>query len=539
MRRLSELRRFLHLNDEQIARYERQNGSGPSEWGWNAEWDADVKGLVACADQVSEQGGFVALPGQRHHGADFMDQALAKGACLIITDELGRGKIDQAWLHAPGTMPLTVMVWPDLTDPARQAALASWFHHAPSNALQLLGVTGTNGKSSVAHFTAQYLSWEKGPVGMLGTLGAGLWTDGHWAGAPVRNTTPDTFELNSILADWRDQGVSVAVMEVSSHAIELGRIDGLRFHALALTNVTRDHLDFHGSLAAYQATKKKLFTDWPAAFWVANLDDAVGQSLATIAEERCESLAWIGYGREPMCDRAQICLKSARATQAGWQVLLAMQAGDQTLAFNLMGAFQLDNVMCALGLAQSVGQRLLPERVKQLSGVTGRMQPVSLPQGMTGPVGLVDYAHTPDGLSAALMGARAHLPEDGNLWCVFGCGGNRDVGKRPDMGRVAARQADRVIVTDDNPRDEAPEAIVADILEGVRGWDGQVDVIHDRQSAIETAVLEAGVQDIVLVAGKGHETTQTIGLKQLSFFDPDAVRMAYQRRLQGNKSVDA
>ncbi|MDR9499275.1 MAG: UDP-N-acetylmuramoyl-L-alanyl-D-glutamate--2,6-diaminopimelate ligase [Hydrogenovibrio sp.] len=538
MRALSQLLAFLQVPDAQVALYSAEmTRPGEKTQGWHPDWDRTVTGLRARADRVPENGGFVALPGERHHGAEFSDQALAAGTRLVITDATGQPHFDQAWSKWASAGPRHAVVLITLSEPlnaGRQSELANWFYHQPSHSIKLLGVTGTNGKTSVAQFAAQLLSAHGDKVGLIGTLGMGFWQSGHWQGEASLNTTPEAFELNATLADWRDRNLRTAVMEVSSHAIELGRIAGLHFHALALTQVTQDHLDFHGSLGAYQAAKKRLFTDWPAEYWVLNLDDALGRTLQQQAGTQDKAPEVIGYGHAP-CPEATITLQSARACSTGWEMALALGTDHWSTTLGLMGAFQLDNVMCALGLVRTLTHELSEDDLTSLSAVPGRMQKLAPPEGLTGPVVLVDYAHTADGLQAALTGARAHLPQTGQLWAVFGCGGNRDVGKRAQMGQVAAQNADQIVITDDNPRRESPQVITDAIMQGVCAVLGDeaeqnATVIHDRQAAIDFAVAQAQTTDVIVVAGKGHETTQETGWEKHSFYDPEAVTIAYQKR---------
>jgi UDP-N-acetylmuramoyl-L-alanyl-D-glutamate--2,6-diaminopimelate ligase len=543
MRLLSQLLMFLQVPDAQVALYDPDmTRPGKKTDGWHPDWDRTVTGLRARADRVPANGGFVALPGERHHGAEFSAQALAAGATLVMTDQAGQTLFDQAWSKRTSVRLKHTVVLITLSEPLdakRQSELANWFYHQPSQSIQLLGVTGTNGKTSVAQFTAQLLSAHGDKVGLIGTLGMGYWQSGRWQGEMSLNTTPEAFELNATLADWRDRNLRTAVMEVSSHAIELGRIAGLRFHALALTQVTRDHLDFHGSLDAYRAAKKRLFTGWPASFWVLNLDDALGRTLQQEASEQSEAPEVIGYGHAP-CPEATVTLQSARACPTGWKINLALGTAVWSSRLELMGAFQLDNVMCALGLVRTLTRKLSEGDLTALTAVPGRMQRVVPPEGLTGPVVLVDYAHTPDGLKSALAGARAHLPETGQLWTVFGCGGNRDVGKRAQMGQVAAQNADRIVITDDNPRRESPQIIAEAIIQGVCAALGddagqKITVIHDRQAAIDFSVTQAQAVDVILLAGKGHETTQETGWDKRHFYDPEAVTLAYQKRRESRR----
>lgn len=432
---------------------------------------------------------FVALAGTHVHGVAFAPSAKAQGA-WVISDQVGDA-VD--------------LVVPDLAN--RLGDFLNWFYDNPSQHLALIGITGTNGKTSTSHYVAQWLSTLGQRVAVLGTVGNGVWgqlsTSTH--------TTPDAPSIYRQLARWRDEGVQSVVMEVSSHAIDQQRIIGLSFAVLALTQVTRDHLDYHGSVEAYTAVKKCLFMGWDSKTQVLNVDDVLGEGLSLI----CPNV--IRYSQQQAADIR--CLRSLPLTD-GMQVQFDVVNQSWQGCLPLYGAFNIENVLCALGCLLAMGYRF--DEISSLLGdtqaVVGRMQRVS-----QHPIVVIDYAHTPDALEKALQALRKHCVH-GRLILVFGAGGNRDAGKRSLMGAIAQALAEVVIITDDNPRDEAPAVIAAQILSGMTQPDA-VRYIGDRQRAICAAISQAKADDVILIAGKGHEIYQEVacGLR-LPFSDSEAVK---------------
>ncbi len=430
---------------------------------------------------------FIALAGTRVHGVAFAPVASAVGA-LVISDRAGEG-VD--------------LVAPELQ--ARLGDFLNWFYDSPSQALSLVGITGTNGKTSSSHYLAQWLDALGVSVAVIGTVGNGLWG----ALSSATHTTPDAPSLYRQLAQWRDANIKVVIMEVSSHAIDQHRIIGLSFAVLALTQVTRDHLDYHGSIEAYHDVKSRLFTDWHSNVQVLNQDDAMGKRLALV----CRNV--LVYSLQEKTDI--YCLAMA-AFSEGMELAICVAHQPWAGTLPLYGEFNIQNILCALGCFVGLGYRF--EQVMPLLSKTypvmGRMQRVT-----QNPVVVVDYAHTPDALAKALQALRVHCTQ-GHIFVVFGAGGNRDCGKRPLMGAVAMLGADCVIVTDDNPRDEVPAQIAADIMAGINRSQG-VRYIANRQLAICTALSEASKNDMVLIAGKGHENYQEMGGVRVPFSDITAV----------------
>ena len=467
-----------------------------------------VTGLALDSRWVRAGDLFLAYPGEHSDGREFIAQAVSAGAAAIAAE--------------PGfdfpalTVPLVSV--PNLR--AQVSQIADVYFDHPSAAMAVVGVTGTNGKTSVTQLLGQALRLLGRRCGVIGTLGNSLGgnsLDGNVGGGSL--TTPDPIALQQQLADWRDQQVRYAAMEVSSHGIAQARVAGVQFRGAVFTNLTRDHLDFHGTMAHYAATKAALF-DYPGLqFAIINVDDEFGRELA---ERLHGKLRVVEYSvNEP----AAISVRNKRYELSGVSAQLITPWGDIALRSALLGDFNLSNLLAVvavlgeLGIAAGDIAHVLP----QLQPIAGRMQRVADAVDMEV---VVDYAHTPDALAQALMALRRH--SKGQLWCVFGCGGDRDSGKRPQMGAIAVQYADRVVVTSDNPRSEEPAAIIAEILAGTAS--APVHVEADRAAAIQWAVQRAQAGDIVLLAGKGHEDYQIIGKQRVPFSDVHVARAALQAR---------
>lgn len=454
--------------------------------------DMKLEGLSNHTHLLQANWGFVALAGNQKHGADYWRQAKARGAVCIISDcEIS-------------DCDLPVLVVENLYH--RLAELANWFYDFPSRHIKVIGVTGTNGKTSTTHYLAQLLTSQSQRVGLIGTLGNGEFE--KLTESP--NTTPDILVVQGWLAKFVAEALDYAVMEVSSHGLALGRINGVEFACVALTQVSRDHLDFHFDVADYQNTKKRLFREYVAQTRVLNLDDAIGRSLLGEAK---------GFSYSLKNSTANLFCKALELSPQGLQAELVYQNQTYACQTGLMGAFNAENLMCALSCLVALKfdlQKILTGLVN-LKPVTGRMQPITVQQKSI--IALVDYAHTPDALEQVLLGIRSHL-ESGQLWVVFGCGGDRDKGKRPLMGEVAERLADQVVLTSDNPRSENPQNILQDIQQGLSKPAQQIE---SRQAAIEWALSQAQPGDLVLVAGKGHEQTQEINGVKRPFSDQKVI----------------
>lgn len=466
--------------------------------------ETQVSGLVVDSRKVQSGVLFAALPGSSVHGGEFIETALRMGAGAILTDAEGVRVADEAL--AACDVPVVVAAEPR---EALARAAALWFGAQPEYAV---AVTGTNGKTSVASFTRQI--WAAlGHAGCnLGTVGV----EGAFS-APLSHTTPEPIQLHGLLAEMAQAGVSHLALEASSHGLDQRRLDGVRLMAGAFTNLSRDHLDYHGTMDAYLAAKMALFTrllpeDAPA---VVNLDDGYGAKVAETASN--VGLEVIGTGRS---DKADIRLMAQRFSATGQDIRVSAYGEAYQLSLNLIGGFQAENVLVAAGLAIAAGDA--PEEVfaalPKLTTVRGRMEHAATRQN--GAAVFVDFAHTPEAISAALKALRPHVM--GRIIAVIGAGGDRDKGKRPLMGRAATEHADLVFVTDDNPRSEAPAAIRADVMAACP----DATEVGDRAEAILHAVDVLGPGDALLVMGKGHETGQTVGDVVYPFDDVEQASVA-------------
>ncbi|MBV8153926.1 MAG: UDP-N-acetylmuramoyl-L-alanyl-D-glutamate--2,6-diaminopimelate ligase [Candidatus Eremiobacteraeota bacterium] len=440
---------------------------------------------------------FVALRGERADGHGFVAKAVANGAIAVVVEAA----------HAPPVPAhVTVVHVPDTRRVL--SPLAAAFYGDPSRALDVAGVTGTNGKTTTTRMIAAICNRAGTPCGVIGTVGAEF-ADRTWT---LANTTPQPPELHALLAAMRDAGASAVAMEVSSHALALDRVDDVRFRVAVLTNVTRDHLDFHQTLESYAAAKRRLFS--LAQTCVLNVDDEHGARWA--AELRARGVETVTYGSSGDVVPERISVGSDGSRFA---------LGGREFVVRIPGRFNVWNAVAAVCTARTLGidDAFSAQGLASLERVPGRMEHVA---GFDVDV-VVDYAHTPDALQNALHSLRETTT--GKLVLVFGCGGDRDRGKRPEMGAVAARLADRVYVTSDNPRTEDPGTIAADIVSG-SGPQSSVVVELDRRRAIQRAVGEAVRGDVVLIAGKGHEAYQVVGDRVLEFDDVAVAREALERR---------
>lgn len=389
--------------------------------------------------------------------------------------------------------------------------IADRFFEHPSQRLRLIGVTGTNGKTSVCQYVAQLLRETGTPCGILGTLGYGM----PGSLQPATHTTPDAVQVNRVLSRIVKHEGRAAVMEVSSHALDQGRVDNISMTGAVFTNLTRDHLDYHGSMEAYGAAKARLFEREELHFSVINFDDPFGRQLFEQLEGKCDRVRYSLHEAQ-----TELWLREFRPTDDGFEAEVDGEWGRFVIAVPLMGSFNASNVLAAMATVLTLGVPVdrVQQAVGRLAPPPGRLERFD---GANGVRVVVDYAHTADALANALAALRPHV--DGELICVFGCGGDRDTGKRPDMAREAEKLADRVVVTDDNPRSEHPEAIARDILAGFSD-SAKVTVIHDRAEAIQSAIRSATPNDLVLIAGKGHEAYQEIAGQKYPFSDAEQVR---------------
>lgn len=447
---------------------------------------------------------FLAVPGLQQDGRTHIADAIARGASAVAYESAGADVPDANGAELVPTKNLA----------AQLSAIAGRFYGEPSRALRLIGVTGTNGKTSVSQLVAQALDKLGERCGIVGTLGTGF----HESLQSGRHTTPDPVAVQATLADLKNAGARALAMEVSSHGLDQGRVAALDFDVAVFTNLSRDHLDYHGSMEAYGAAKARLFT-WPELRCrVINLDDAFGRELA----KQPHASRLISYSLE---DRAAyLYCRETTFDDHGVRAHLVTPQGEGYLSSPLLGRFNLSNLLAVVGalLGLNYGLDEILRVLPSLQGPVGRMQRFG---GGKLPLVVVDYAHTPDALEQVLKALRPHAA--GRLLCLFGCGGDRDSGKRPLMAEVAERLADAVLVTDDNPRTEDPQRIVADIRTGFAKPE-QVEFVHGRGQAIAKAISEAAAADVILLAGKGHEDYQEIAGVRHAFSDLDETSKALQ-----------
>ena len=441
---------------------------------------------------------FLAVPGGQQDGRLHIADAIARGAAAVAYEAQGAPTMTAS---SAALVPLK-----NLGD--QLSAIAGRFYGEPSRALHLVGVTGTNGKTSVSQLIAQALDLFGERCGIVGTLGTGFYNEL----ALGRHTTPDPIGVQAVLANLKQAGARAVAMEVSSHGLEQGRVAALAFDVAVFTNLSRDHLDYHGSMQAYAAAKARLFA-WPGLRCrVLNLDDELGRQLA--AAEQAQSRL-ISYSLEDPA--ATLYCREARFDDDGIRAKLVTPQGEGNLRSSLLGRFNLSNLLAVVGALLAMDYPLdeILELLPRLQGPAGRMQRLG---GGDKPLVVVDYAHTPDALEKVLSALRPHAK--GRLLCLFGCGGDRDRGKRPLMARVVEQLADAVLVTDDNPRGETPEQIFEDIRAGLTAPQ-RVDFVHGRGLAIAQLIAAADAADVLVLAGKGHEDYQEIQGERQAFSDLD------------------
>lgn len=496
------------------------------------ETDVEVNGLTLDSRKVNPGEAFIALQGANQHGIAHARQAIASGAKTVIYDPAGLDR-------EPGQVRDAVSVAvPELGK--HLGEIAARFHGHPSRQLAVIGITGTNGKTTCSQLIAEALS----ECGVIGTLGWG--EPGRLT--PTLNTTPDALAIQGMLQQFVRQKKRAVAMEVSSHGLQQGRVNAVDFTGAVFTNLSRDHLDYHGDMDRYLQAKLGLFSNPALGFAVINLDDPA--STAVLQKLAVGVRRWTFSSKgQKVAGTEAIVAEEVRHGAEGIHFEVSW-GGQRASAFTpLVGAFNLENVLAVLGvlLAMEVPFREAVARLANLKAIVGRMEKFG---GQGKPTVFVDYAHTPDALEKVLKAAKG----SGRLWVVFGCGGNRDKGKRPEMGRIAETWADRVIITDDNPRSEPPATIINDILAGCQSHDGmeaggretqgrqtapefaafgtsgtsaiveKVTVINDRTTAIRTVIKQAAPHDCVMIAGKGHEDYQEINGIKMPFSDQDIVK---------------
>lgn len=467
--------------------------------------DVEVMGIENHSSRVKSGDLYLAVQGIQSHGLDYLPEAIERGACAV------------AWHGASALIEHCKIPTIQVAGlPNKMGVIADRFFGHPSQAMEVIAVTGTDGKSSVSHFIAEALSMPNNDCGLIGTLGYGylgrLQTSGH--------TTPDALQMHKILYKFQQNQTAQVVIEASSHGLEQGRMNGVAVDVAVFTNLGDDHSDYHGSQANYAAAKRRLFEFGSLKTAVINIDDAFGASLPVACHKGVSVLTY-----STKSSSADAHLLEAQMKPQGLAVTASVLGKRVELETTLFGEFNTYNLLAAMLVLHSQGLSV-DNIMKCLGGVhtvRGRMQRLG---GNGAPVVFIDYAHTPQALEQALISCRHYTT--GRLFCVFGCGGNRDRSKRAIMGQVAEHYADEVVVCDDNPRHEDPDVIFADILTGMREGPN-VKLIHNRARAIESTIRNADQDDVVLVAGKGHETYQLIGNEKKVFDDVDYVQKVCKR----------
>jgi UDP-N-acetylmuramoyl-L-alanyl-D-glutamate--2,6-diaminopimelate ligase len=475
-----------------------------------------VSGISSDSRNLAEGNVFIASQGRTSHGLDFLEQAVAAKVAAVVWDP-GSG-------DAP---PVDIPMIPVAGLTGHIGTIANRFFDTPSKRIRVSGVTGTNGKTTVAYLIRQCLQRLGHKCAYIGTLGNGI----DEISSTNCMTTPACIDLHRQLAEFSDAGAGQAAIEVSSHALEQGRVDGMHFDTAIFTNLSRDHIDYHGSMRAYGDTKARLFLDFDVNNRIVSLDTEFGQEIAELCGPNVVTVSTrfdrVANGRPYVFVRAVV------ATEGGSRVSVMSSWGAGEFLLPLPGDFNVSNAVEVLAamLCWDVPLVAACKLLGNVSAPPGRMQRVYADGDAQLPAVFVDYAHTPASLEAALRALRQHCK--GKLWCVFGCGGDRDRGKRARMGKIATRHADRPVVTNDNPRSEPPAAIIAGILDEM---DDDTVVIEDRGAAIAHAVSAASKEDVVLIAGKGHEEYQIVGKQRLKFSDYNIALANMQARREKGTS---
>lgn len=472
--------------------------------------DREVTGLALDSRKVVAGNVFVALAGFKQHGLLHAQQAIANGAQVILYDPADNGQFLAKQIEAIPVLPLV-----DLHQAL--GGIASRFYGQPSQQLEVIGITGTNGKTSCSHLLSQLLN----KCGIIGTLGWGEKGKLH----ATLNTTPDALAVQHILSELLKEGKQGVAMEVSSHALEQGRVNGIQFKGVVFTNISQDHLDYHGTMEAYFQTKLTLLDKSGIQFAVVNLDDSYSDRII----ERIPNsvVAWgISTSGRQVAGLECLGVKDVVHSSEGISFTVHYQEKRQPISVSLYGDFNIENILTTLAVSLAMGTSLedAAKKLQLIQPIPGRMEPLG---GGILPLIFIDYAHTPDALDKVLTSVRKHC--SAALWVVFGCGGNRDTGKRAKMGSIAEQKADYVIVTDDNPRFENSLTIIKDITSAC--CLNKAHIIQDRKAAIQHAILNATEHDCIVVAGKGHETYQDINGIKIPFNDRQIVIDALNTRI--------
>lgn len=469
--------------------------------------DVEVSGITLDSRKVKPGFIFVAIEGRFDHGLAYAEAAVERGAVAILCD----ADFDQYCQQILAKLMTKIMCVPVKNLQRKLAGIAARYYQYPKSEMGVIGVTGTDGKTSVTHFIAQALNTKSTPAAVIGTLGNGLVDRVEESS----HTTPDVISVHEMLSGFYRSGADSVAMEVSSHGLDQGRVNEVEFEMAILTNLSRDHLDYHGDIDSYRKAKKKLFTESISHCQILNIDDDFGVELFETLKQG-ESVWLYGLDINKVTQSSHYACAENIVTHAqGMTFSLKSSAGSAEVKLALIGGFNVYNALacCCVLLQRGLKLADVVARLEKLHTVAGRMELIRRPEK---PSVVIDYAHTPEALTQALENVRKHTK--GKLVCVFGCGGDRDAGKRPLMAAAAERLSDVVIVTNDNPRNESAEQIIDDIRQGFKKESGVV-IEPERARAIEQAISMSTKDDVVLLAGKGHEEYQLIGNQKIPFSD--------------------
>ncbi len=482
---------------------------------------ANKNSLVNDSRELNHGDIFCAVIGSAQDGREHIDQAIAAGALLVLAECKNKQQHGNVIWRKPPTevlakngshQQIAIIQFYQLNHSL--FALAKAYYHQPQNKMSMIGITGTNGKTSTSQLIAKLLTANGQSCAVIGTNGAGQVDDLK----PINNTTPGATQLCQLLAGFVANKISHVAMEVSSHALEQRRVTNDLFNVAIFTNLSRDHLDFHQTMENYSQAKRKLFTNDNSQVAILNGDDAISQQWLTQWPSEQQVLVY-GRGEKIAQYRQFIQATDIKHHHSGVSFLLKSYLGDITINSPLMADFNIDNLLAAIAvlITENITLADIANSVSSVSPIIGRMETITAANQVTA---VVDYAHTPDALENALFACKQHC--QGKLWLVFGCGGDRDKGKRAIMGEIAERLADHIVLTNDNPRSEAPEMIVSDILSGCQQAE-KITIILDRQQAVLSTLSYAKADDFVLFAGKGHEDYILIGDKRIAYNERDVV----------------
>lgn len=475
---------------------------------------SNFTGISQDSRNVGKGNIFVCIQGEKVDGHDFVKQAVENGAKLIISQKKLPEDINCPYIIVKDTK-------------FAMACLSAMFYKNPSRDIDLIGVTGTNGKTTVTHLVEAIFEKAGIKCALMGTLGSRFSSEEEYAS--TEHTTPQAPELQQKLRDIADKGIKKAVMEVSSHALEQHRVTECEFSGAAFTNLTQDHLDYHITMDNYFKAKAKLLNllkkdSEKNKYAVINADDKYLAELPGLIPKDVENIRLFTYGIQ---NSADITAQDIDFSSGGAEFLCKTPLGEENVKLQLTGVFNIYNVLTAIGiaLAEGIDLKTCVTALESVPSIPGRFETVS-----GKPLVIVDYAHTPNGMENVLESAKALVPDSGKLICVFGCGGDRDVTKRPQMGKIAEKLCDKIIITSDNPRTEDPQQIITDILTGINELNAKKTVVEtDRAIAIEQAIVNSSPTDVIVIAGKGHEDYQIVGEKKFHFDDREEARKALKK----------